>query len=86
LASSTRQGAVGAVSGVNLFTFTADRAAITEVLVYRTPLAEDRAEFKEGHGGGGSAVAPSAGSAGDRDGLHDLRLNRLHDEPKGRKA
>lgn len=72
------------MSGIDLFTFNADRSAITEVLVYRTPLAEDRAEFKEGHGGGGAGA--SAGSAGDRDGLHDLRLNRLHDEPKGRKS
>lgn len=37
-----------AVSGIDLFTFTPDRSAITEILVYRTPLAEDREEMVAG--------------------------------------
>lgn len=71
-----------AVSGIDLFTFTPDRSAIAEVLVYRTPLAEDRVELASG-GGGGGGVAGAAGGSGDlgSDGLHELRLNRLHDKP-----
>lgn len=37
-----------ALSGIDLITFTPDRSAITEVLVYRTPLAEDWEEHEEG--------------------------------------
>ena len=55
-----------ALSGINLFTFSPDRSRLEEVLVYRTPLAEDRAQLEafeaEGHG------------------LHELRLHRLHEE------
>jgi hypothetical protein len=67
-----------AVSGIDLFTFNPDRSAITEVLVYRTPLAEDREEMVHGESGGSGSGA--AGSLGG-DGLHELRLHRLHEEP-----
>ena len=58
-----------ALSGIDLFTFTPDRAAITEVLVYRTPLAEDVAELAE----------RVAGVGGD---AHELRLKRLVDKSR----
>lgn len=58
-----------ALSGIDLFTFTPDRAAIAEVLVYRTPLAEDVAEVVERVAGGGG-------------GAHELRLKRLVDKPR----
>jgi len=62
-----------AVSGIDLFTFTPDRSAIEQVLVYRTPLAEDREEMASGGEGG-----EGAGALGG-DGLHELRLRRLHE-------
>ena len=60
-----------ALSGIDLFTFSADRSKLEEVLVYRTPLAEDRAQLEsfeaEGHG------------------MHELKLHRLHDEKNNEK-
>ena len=55
-----------ALSGIDLFTFSPDRSKLVEVLVYRTPLAEDKVQLEafeaESHG------------------LHELKLHRLHEE------
>ena len=50
-----------ALSGIDLITFTADRSAIQEVIVYRTPLAEDWDEHEAG--------GPTR--------MHEMRLARL---------
>ena len=55
-----------ALSGIDLFTFSPDRSKLEEVLVYRTPLAEDKIQLEQ--------------FEAENHGLHELKLHRLHDE------
>lgn len=58
-----------ALSGIDLFTFSQDRSKLEEVLVYRTPLAEDKVQLES--------------FEAENHGLHELKLHRLHDEGGG---
>lgn len=58
-----------ALSGIDLFTFSPDRSKLEEVLVYRTPLAEDKVQLES--------------FEAENHGLHELKLHRLHEEGKG---
>jgi len=55
-----------ALSGIDLFTFSPDRSKLVEVLVYRTPLAEDKVQLEA--------------FEAENHGLHELKLHRLHEE------